>query len=128
MSKRKWMSLLISFQWGDSGNCHYHTGVPAAYVVHENIGPVDLRGYYKQYGESEFPKDQQKALRKIHPKQADEKFLYTQCYRELQANPTRYDPETGQANWTSIEVARWRKKDYKTVEEAVMEHLIIRKG
>ena len=108
MSKRKWMKLLINYQWGSSGGCYYHPETRVAFVVHENFRPVDLRDYYKQYGEEEFPKAQQRELRKVHPKQADEKFLCAACHSELQANPTRYDPETGQADFTSIEIDRWR--------------------
>jgi len=127
MSKQKWMKLLINYQWGSSGSCYYHTDRRAAFVIHENFKPVDLRDYYREYGEEEFPKAQQKELRKTHPKQADEKFLCVACYREYQNNPTKYDPETGHSDFTSIEIERWRKKDYKTVEDAVREHLIVRK-
>ena len=128
MSKTRWMKLLISHKWGSPSNCANHTGRDATYVVHENIDHLDLRDYYRQYGEQEFPRVQQRAMRKVHPKQADERFLCGTCYRELVNSGVRYDLESGQADFTSIEIKLWKNKDYRTVEEAVLDFVIKQKS
>lgn len=128
MSKRKWVKLLISHRWGNQSNCSHHTDRAASYVVHESFAPLDLRDYYRQYGEQEFPRAQQREMRKTHPKQADERFLCMECYKELKNNGMRYDIETGQADFTSIEVERWKEREYRTVEEAVQDFLIKQKS
>jgi len=128
MSKRKWMKLLISYRWGSPSNCAAHMDRAPSYVVHENIDHLDLRDYYRQYGEEEFPRTQQRAMRKVHPKQGDERFLCVACHTELKNNGMRYDIETGQSDFTSIELEHWREKDYKTVEDAVLDFLIKKKS
>jgi hypothetical protein len=126
MSNQKWMKLLINYKWGDPNSCYYTHDPPrpAAWVVHENFKPVDLRDFYKQYGEKEFPKTEQRALRKIHPKQADERFLCRGCLESYYLNDTSKFGEDGQANYTYLSIQDWKKKDYKSVEQAVTEHLI----
>ena len=129
MSKRKWMKILISHKWGSPSHCYNHPDKDVKYVVHEKIDVLDLRDYYREYGEQEFPRVQQRAMRKVHPKQAEERYLCSDCYRGMYLNnDLLYDLESGQAEFTSIEIELWRKKDYMTVEEAVQRFLIKPKG
>lgn len=127
MSKKKWMKLLINIRWGDPSGCYNHPRRRPDFVVHQSIRPLDLRDFYKMYGEEEFPQEQQRALRKTHPKMADEKFLCRSCWDEMYTDDLRYDEETGQANFTSIPIDMWKKREYKLLEQAVVEHLIVKK-
>lgn len=129
MSKPKWMRLLIGHRWGTPSVCSHHMDRPSAYVIHYDFRPLDLRDFYRQYGEEEFPKAQQRSMRKVHPKQAEERFICVECHRSVYlADPARYSKETGQADFTSVTVDGWRTKAYRTVEEAVMDFLIKKKG
>ena len=68
-------------------------------------------------------------MRKVHPKQCDERFVCVECLRsDYAGDPMRYDKESHQANFTSIPLELWKKKNYMTVEDAVMEYLIKKKG
>ena len=128
MSKKKWMKLLIGYTWGSPSNCSHHSDRNATFIIHEKFEPLDLRDYYRQYGEQEFPRAQQRAMRKIHPKQADERFVCTDCHRSTYlGDGMRYD-EDGQADFTSVELEVWRKKDYRKVEDAVLDFLIKQKS
>lgn len=131
-SNLKWVRLLISFSFGDVSSCHHHPDRHAVQVVHENFRPLDLREFYKMYGEDEFPRSQQKVMRKTHPKQAVEKFVCQECLMIDYVNNTlRYgepDDEVRQADFTSIEVSRWKKRNYRLVEDAVPDFLIKRKS
>ena len=129
MSKPKWMRLLIDHQWGSPSTCSHHSDRRASWVIHQNFEPLDLRDYYRQYGEEEFPRTQQRAMRKVHPKQCEERFVCVECHRSMYlGDGRRYSDETGQADFTSIEVEVWKKKNYKSVEDAVLEFLVKKKS
>lgn len=123
------MKLLISHSWGAPSSCYYHPDVPATMVIHDKFQPLDLRDLYRAHGESEFPRTQQQVMRKLHPKQCEQRFLCTSCYRtDYLNNPMRYDIESGLADFTSIEMQIWRDKNYQTVEEAAQRFIKKEKG
>ena len=126
MSGKKWVQLLINIRWGAPSACYNHPDKRAVYVVHENYRPLDLREFYKVYHEDEFPRSQQREMRRKHPKQADEKFLCRSCWAEIYNNELRYDAETGQADFTSIGMENWKRRDYRLVEDVVMDFLVVR--
>lgn len=117
MPKGKRGRLLIRRQEGDPSNC-YSCGRPTRIVVHHNIEYLDLREDVKYHGE-DFTKDMQKTLRKEFPKECDERFLCRDCFIVMGNSEDRYDPDTGQCDFTFMYRHDWLRRDWLTTEDAV---------
>ena len=108
--------LLISVQSGDPTKCAECPSGFVTKVIRYNIDYVNLKDFMV---DEDFTKDHRKMLSKKYPKEADQKFLCENCWRvNWYNNGMNYD-EDGQADFASMTLASWRKRDWLRVEDAV---------
>ena len=118
MPKMKRGKLLIRRDSGSIMSCS-SCGKNSYVAVHQDIDYLDLRSYVEEHGVDVFTRELQRMLRKVYPKECTERFLCRDCFRSLSNNHDRYDPDTGQADFTFMYRYDWMRRDWLTTEDAV---------
>jgi len=113
MAKGKRGKLLITYQEGDPSHCG--CGKRPEMIVHHSIDYLDLRDFHDE----DFTKELQRVLRKAYPREAMERFLCKGCWDAQWYNNDDHYEGDGQADFTSMFIRDWRKREWFRTEDAV---------
>lgn len=110
MGKIKTSKTLIKTRLGSPSQCSYCGSPKVVLVMHRDYGPIYLKG------ESEETKE---AIDRRFKKQASEYFLCRSCYDSNYKQNPAYLQDSGQYEYTTMEIQNWKKVEFLTIFEAV---------
>lgn len=86
-------------------------------MLHENFKNIDLR----DFAEEQSPEGKQQLLERYN-KQCDQRFLCKACYEGLYKLNPNYLTDTGQYQYTTMNLQEFKKVKFDTIGEAVKKY------